>query len=258
MGEQGGGCKVEVILKIICQLEEIISIIIISVLVFNVYLKEEKIRKLNYEKCLMEKYAKKQEERIELIAKKNEDIRRFRHDMKGHMMVLGCLVKQKKMEETYNYIAKIADVIDINESDTYTGIVAIDAVITERLREIEKENIDFSWNGRIKGCENRIEVYDLCTIFANLIENAVEACKKMSEKRFIEVKVLYIEGEVNISIRNSMDNKAVYKNGEFVTTKKEVVNHGIGMKNIKKAVNRYNGVYTNRVKKGIFETIIVL
>ena len=85
---------------------------------------------------------------------------------------------------------------------------------------------------------------DLCVIFSNALDNAIEACDKIlddSKDKYISVNVTYINSFCFIKIENSKINEINIKNNNFITNKKDKFMHGIGLKNIKDTVYKYNG-----------------
>ncbi|NGT96949.1 sensor histidine kinase, partial [Clostridium perfringens] len=84
--------------------------------------------------------------------------------------------------------------------------------------------------------------FDICTIFSNCIDNAIEACKKIKDNnRYISLKGNCVNNFYVIKIENSKTNKIKKLNGDFLTDKKDKFLHGIGLKNIRLALEKYNG-----------------
>ena len=89
---------------------------------------------------------------------------------------------------------------------------------------------------------NFIEYFYICTIFSNCIDNAIEACKKIKDNnRYISLKGNCVNNFYVIKIENSKTNKIKKLNGDFLTDKKDKFLHGIGLKNIRLALEKYNG-----------------
>ncbi|EGT3617386.1 sensor histidine kinase, partial [Clostridium perfringens] len=90
---------------------------------------------------------------------------------------------------------------------------------------------------------NFMEYFDICTIFSNCIDNAIEACKKIREheRRYIYIKGVCVNNFYVVKIENSKTNKIQKLKGEFLTDKKDKFLHGIGLKNIKSALEKYDG-----------------
>lgn len=82
---------------------------------------------------------------------------------------------------------------------------------------------------------------DLCILLGNLLDNCIEAVEKVNN-RFIELIIDKNNDVVFINLRNTFDlNSLKYENGEYISSKTDGKNHGIGMKNIENIINKYNG-----------------
>ena len=85
---------------------------------------------------------------------------------------------------------------------------------------------------------------DVCSMFANLIDNAIEANLNIYSdnlEKEIVLKSAYISEVCVIKIENNKENQVLSKNSNFITTKKDKYAHGIGLKNVREIVNKYNG-----------------
>ncbi|MDU7965048.1 MAG: ATP-binding protein [Clostridium perfringens] len=126
-----------------------------------------------------------------------------------------------------------------------TGNEVLDVILNNKREKCVENNIslkvfiDFSK-------VNFIEYFDICTIFSNCIDNAIEACKKIKDNnnRYISLKCNCVNNFYIIKIENSKTNKIKKLNGDFLTDKKDKFLHGIGLKNIKLALEKYNGEIT--------------
>jgi sensor histidine kinase regulating citrate/malate metabolism len=89
-----------------------------------------------------------------------------------------------------------------------------------------------------------MDMMDVCTIFSNIIDNAIEACDKIDSSNIlktIKIESKYIDNFCIILIENTKINEIIQKRNLFVTSKKNPYVHGIGLKNIKKTVKKYLG-----------------
>ena len=81
-----------------------------------------------------------------------------------------------------------------------------------------------------------IDDVSLCTIFANTLDNAVEACQKIEDKaaRRISVKARYTEnGYFSYEIVNSKCNRIRMRRERFITDKADSASHGVGISSVK-------------------------
>lgn len=98
---------------------------------------------------------------------------------------------------------------------------------------------------------------DITAIFANLWDNAIEACKKVKDgSRFINMTMDQMNSFIVINMENSFDSEIVLKKGIIASTKK---NHeGVGLKIIKSTVKKYNGVFITKHEEKIFSSEITM
>lgn len=186
------------------------------------------------------------------LQQKNFDIRCFKHDIKNHIICLKYFLENNDLETAIEYISQINAQIQYFSPRYHLGNSVIDAILNEKSILINKKNIDLSVNGRFPTRINITE-YDLCTIFANALENAIEACCEIENERFIKIQIGYYNEYVSIVIVNSSLEAKTLK-----TSKQDQINHGYGLKNIKKAVEKYNGNIKIEQNPGIFKIDIVL
>ncbi|WP_374937176.1 ATP-binding protein [Bacillus clarus] len=85
---------------------------------------------------------------------------------------------------------------------------------------------------------------DLCIILGNALDNAIEACKKVLDmnRRFIHIHIFRKKVYLIIKITNSRaTERFVHEKKLFHTTKEDKINHGFGLQNINKTVQKYDG-----------------
>lgn len=135
----------------------------------------------------------------------------------------------------------------------------IDALINYRCTIAEEKGIRCSVFHQIPSTIS-FKNSDLCVVLGNALDNAIEATEKLEmDKRYINLRMLYNKGCFLIEIQNSFDgNIKTNGNGDFITTKQDKINHGIGMLSIKKIVNAYGGEMDVNVTQDKFDMTIML
>ena len=135
-----------------------------------------------------------------------------------------------------------------------TGNVAFDAIISTKRTFAESKGIEFVTNIQIPEKLN-IEAIDLCVIFGNALDNAIEACEKFTDvRRYISLSAVYDEQQLICKIVNS----AIKPNDTLNTTKPDKNNHGFGIENIKQALSKYNHVMKIDQSNGEFVLSFVI
>jgi len=105
--------------------------------------------------------------------------------------------------------------------------------------------------------KNAVSDMDLCVIFANAIENAINACKEISNsnEKFIKISSRIANSKLYIQITNSFDGTIIFVDDMPIRPEE---NHGLGTKSIAAVAQKYGGVYSFTTENGIFKTSIIL
>lgn len=200
-----------------------------------------------------------QTEYYQVLLEKEEETRKFRHDMNNHLNCLSVLLEKGSLEEVCSYITDMrGEMRTIQQKCYQTGNDIIDAILNYHLLEV-KELVDVQVTGH---CPAQIAVNDmeLCTIVANLVQNAVEAIKRSDNiQRYIHIKIISGSNYVNFQIANNMDDVLVVSKKHLpVTRKEDKRNHGLGLKNVRNTVEKNSGIFELKNEQDRFEVRIIL
>lgn len=173
--------------------------------------------------------------------KAQEDTRAFRHDMNNNLAVVVSLMSEKKYSEAEDYIRSLSADLSSFSPSVVTGDDMLDSLISSKLPVMKENNIDFSLKGVIDG-GLKWKPIDICAVFANLLDNAIEACSNVpDEKRYIRIGIMKTEYQQVITIKNSTERRvdcSVFDGEGRFSTKSDGSRHGYGMKNVKKALQK--------------------
>ena len=102
-----------------------------------------------------------------------------------------------------------------------------------------------------------ISEMDITAIFANLFDNAFEACQECDEQdRFVRLSVLRHNDFFTDKCENSFNQVDEITNGIYKTTKRG--HQGVGLTNVKNAIIKYDGVFSTSIENTIFLSEITL
>lgn len=226
-----------------------------------------------------QKYMEKQKEREQFFVEKQQmkimkqrledvenfygNIRKARHEMRNHMINIKGLVASEQYDEVESYIQKLDDSIQELEYKYTTGNAVTDVVINDKWRQAEKHGITFDVDFHYT---SNISVYDIAIVLNNLLDNAIEACEKVEpEKRYIQLSFKRKNHFLLLEVENSYNGILNWEAGASipVTTKQNalpdmLMEHGIGLKNIKDIANHYFGDLDIKVKGNIFKVTVLL
>ena len=147
------------------------------------------------ESLLKDEYLRLSKQHYETLLKNTQEIRSLRHDMQSHVNALSYFSKEKDWEKLQAYIEEVNE--NAQKVRPYTVNVNhgfINAILEDSLSK--EPEIAFSCDGKIPA-DIQIDDFDLCTIFSNLIRNAVEACNRLPEdaKKMDPSGSLYASGQ---------------------------------------------------------------
>ena len=105
-----------------------------------------------------------------------------------------------------------------------------------------------------------VEPIDICTIFGNALDNAIEACQKIdaSDQRIIRISIQESINTLHICISNPVKSKVNIVNNNILTTKEDNTNHGLGLFSIKKVAKKYKGKVAITCDDDVFSLSILL
>jgi sensor histidine kinase regulating citrate/malate metabolism len=96
---------------------------------------------------------------------------------------------------------------------------------------------------------------DLCIIVGNLLENAVEACRRMENgARFIRLNSRLEYGTLTITADNSFNGNIWEKDGVFLSSKRE--GEGVGLSSVAAVAKKYGGRARFEAKDGVFQASV--
>ena len=122
----------------------------------------------------------------------------------------------------------------------YTDNDALNVLLTQKSEECSQNGIDFQVYIQDVSL-SFINEADTVAIFANLMDNAIEASGKSAAKKiFLSIYEMNSAFTV-IRLDNSADSEPVTEGGALMTSKSDKTLHGIGMSSIKKALAGYDG-----------------
>lgn len=242
-------------------IEEDITLFIINlvlIIFFNVFITNifEAISKNNELKNKVEFYEKQKNIEYEYytaLELKYNSSRKVIHDIKNHMQTIDSLYESGESKEAKVYLKDMYGLLDSLGQKIYTENKVLNVVINDKVHLAKKNDIDIKvLIGDVD--LSFIKEIDITTIISNLLDNAIEGTKE-TENREITLKIDKFNNFLIINVVNSFKKVKVIHE-EFRTTKE---NHlGLGLKNIKRTVEKYSGSINIKTSDNIFKINIMI
>lgn len=189
----------------------------------------------------------------EMMAQQHFEIRRLKHDMANHLQILYTLEEEKRNA----YIEELLQRVTQMETLNYCADATINAVLTVKVHMMQQNQIRFC--KRVDIAEALpLEKADLCAVFANALDNAMEACMEFpEEEREIVLESRAKKGLLVLEVKNPC--RTELKKGELPkTSKTDAKNHGLGLRSVREIVERYGGGMEIKTEGGVFELFLYL
>lgn len=203
--------------------------------------------------------ANKQAEMFRSISENLEKQKKITHEYRNQISCIEALVKRGQFTKLEEYIEGIYNKLDRERDSIDTNNIIVNAILNEKYQEANRNGIVFVL--RINDLsELGIEDEDIVTILSNLLNNAIEACKKcIMNKRVLKLKFVKEDEMIKIGIRNTFEHSILYEDGEIKSTKSvRPEEHGVGITNIIKVIEMYNGSYVIKDEDQMFSFSIVI
>ena len=149
-------------------------------------------------------------------------------------------------------------VVGTYDSFLKTDNEALNVLLAEKLLLCNEKGIRLSCNIDTS-CLGSINVIDLYTILGNAIDNAIDGVSSLVEdKRTISITIDEQGGLLFIQLENYFEGEIRFFAGFPISTKKDGVNHGYGLRSIQYLAKKYDGHMRVSAKNGVFTMRVII
>ena len=196
------------------------------------------------------------QENAEALAAVNEtnlqQIRKIRHEVKNRYAIMQVLLENKQYDQLESYFREIYNGTSAAYAYVDTGNETFDMIFNLEYSKAVSKNIEVDTK-LIVPPEMPVERLDLCSLITNLMDNAIEACEKITDgERRIDVSAQVVHRYFVMSISNTVAPGRADTALSLVTDKDDCEMHGYGSKIVDDVVKKYNGQILRRVEDNMF------
>ncbi len=174
----------------------------------------------------------------------------YRHDLRHHMNFLQQCINEDKKEEAIAYIHEISDTLTQSKLIRYCENESLNLILSSYAEQASLEHIavDFSVTATDF---SRFQITDLCGLLANALENAIHACRSITDgsQPYIRLRLYEKSNRLCINMANNYGKEPVFENKIPVTISH---GHGIGVLSMISVVEKYEGIYGFSTHQGEF------
>lgn len=188
------------------------------------------------------KHYEQLKENIELVNVKCHDIKHY------------IEIAEKRDGSNLDELKRL---VNIYESDIKTGNETVDTILTERNLYCTAHGIRMTVladGGKL----DFIDVTDLCALFGNAVENAIEAVSAIrdKDKRVISINIRSVAEQIIVCVENYFSGNAMFENGLPVSSKNDSLYHGFGVRSMRMVAEKYDGVFYCAADGDIFRVTV--
>lgn len=179
-----------------------------------------------------------------------ELIRSLKHDLKNHHLVLLGLLEQKKYTEAAMLINQNLELIS-TKKDFFTNDSILNFLLNQKKKEAQKLDIKLEIHCLIP--QNLSLKADIISIIlGNLLDNSISACSRIANPKFriINLEIKFFKGNLYIDIENFFEK-------EEISSRIHRQFNGFGIRNIKRIVSNFHGLYNQEIFENIYKVHII-
>ena len=176
---------------------------------------------------IMDVRLTEQVKHYEQVEKTDNELRKFRHNYKNMKIGLMSLLNNKDTDGAKKYVADCDELLDIDYTLYQTGNSIINAILSDKAMKVKDKGITIKFTGLIP--QTKISNTDLCIIFGNILDNAIEAVEKVDDNiaKEINIDVYKKKDYLFITVTNPTKTEVAIKDNKIVTSKDDKSNHGL-------------------------------
>ncbi len=226
----------------------------INLLAAYLIFKTAKNGEIKYENKLLQQQSMTQMTLYRDLLEKYDESQRTAHDFKRHLKILSGLIGDE--DSARKYLKEFIEKTEKMKPQFKSRNAILDVIINHKILQAELKEIEFTVDYTDVDM-SFISDMDITIMLANALDNSYEAVEALEKnRRQVKLIIAKMSDFLLINISNSYNNVEQKPNGKFVTTKK---NHsGLGLKNVQKAVEKYDGIYKAEVVEDKFKVKITI
>ncbi len=187
------------------------------------------------------------------LADRAEENRRIVHDFRQHIVTIDGIAEKANAGAVREYLSQVSQNLTAGMPHiSFCKNLAVDALLRYYYALSKENDIEIRFDFSLPDSLPLTDV-ELCTVLGNLLENAVEACNRVTDgKRFIYLRSKNTGQMFFVLIENSF-NGVVYKLGNKFLSGKADGREGVGLQSARKILESRGGSLIVNPRGNIFE-----
>lgn len=210
-------------------------------LIYFLFVRFTQTGKLEAEMELLNMQNQCMQENVKDIENMYENVRAMRHDMKNHLLCISSMAQENNISGIQDYTGELLQAQ--RQSDRlilFSGNQALDAIVNSKCSLAAQAGV--ALHTIVTSVMDGIAPDDIVILLGNALDNAIRAAKKSTEKA-IDLHIQPQGAYISVMVANSIDHSVLRENPALHSTKNvRRDEHGFGIRNMRKAVERNHGM----------------
>lgn len=232
-------------------------VISVSYLIFAVAYRNEQSKRIGavFERTILANELKAAENEIENMKAFDQITKIYRHDLRHHFSFLLNLAEQGELTQIVNYIKENIDNINAVTPRKYCDNEILNLILSNFAKTADEMGVDYDFS--IDFPKNQpLSNTEICVLFSNIMENAMNAMKKIpQEQRIFCIKIKEYNNNLIITADNTYNGETVIIENVPFTNQND---HGYGTKCIMSIAKKYNGFSDFKSTGKMFQLMVVI
>ena len=183
------------------------------------------------------------------INRRYAESRKIRHDINNHLLAISALIETGSIEQAKRYISEVSEQTDLAAMPAKTGSDVLDALLFKKTEQAAEKGVTLAFEVNCPVNDSGISDYDLCAVFGNIIDNALEAVRTGD---LISVNIGNQMDMLYISCENPYYTELKKRGDRLLTTKTDFISHGMGISRVRETAERCGGDVNITADNGSF------
>ena len=206
-------------------------------------------QKSDQDMLLLRQHMEMQQENMNALEQNYRAQRKTAHEFEHHLQVIRDLLAHGEVTATQEYVDRLKKNRSIMVYSVNSGHPVIDVILNQKYQTARENEIKMQIQVNDLSALN-IPTDSLVVVLTNLLDNAIEACRRIDGYREIIGCILYNDG-LYISIRNTSEEVAIV-DGKIPTSKADSLSHGFGLMSVTYVLDKLGAEYTFFYEDGWF------
>ncbi|MCV2498764.1 GHKL domain-containing protein [Melissococcus plutonius] len=190
--------------------------------------------------------------------KSQKEVRIMRHDLKNLLLSLNYHIENRDFNQAKSLLLEITQGSDYLYKK-YTECWPIDVVLSNKVNQMEKENILYCLDLKIpKDILLEEKVVDICAILGNILDNAIEEYIRIKSSGIIKICIHYHQNKLVFKITNPAQKKDLDFTKKIIKSEKKYSRYGLGINSVIERVNKLNGYSDFSWSNDYFKVLIII